>query len=184
MNRSEIKHEFHYAVLDDAVSIHGLIERAYRDPDNAGAWNSESHLLKGPRTTLREVEELIASPSSRIVLASRDRRLIGSALIQQTGDTECSIQGDAAYFGLFAIDSSTRNGGLGKILLAECERRAAALWKSTAMSLTVISEREALIAWYERRGYRRTGARHPFPFSETTGEVRRDFDLVEMSKEI
>lgn len=184
MNRSGINLEFHYAAPGDAASIHALIERAYRNPDNAGAWNSESHLLKGPRTTLGEVEALIASPSSRIVVASRDGRLIGSALIQQTGDTECSIRNRAAYFGLFAIDASARDIGLGKILLAECERRAAALWGSAAMSLTVISQREALIAWYERRGYRRTGARHPFPFSETTGETRRDFDLVEMSKEI
>lgn len=176
--------EFRYAEPADAAPVHALVERAYRGQDNAGAWDSESHLLKGPRTSLAEVEQLIASPSSRIVIVRREGRLIGSALIQQSGDTECSVRGDAAYFGLFAIDPSARSGGLGKILLAECERRAAALWNSRAMSLTVISVRDALIAWYERRGYRRTGGRLPFPFSETSGETRRDFDLVELSKEI
>ncbi len=29
--------------------------------------------------------------------------------------------------------------------------------------MTVITQREVLIAWYERRGYRRTGETRPFP---------------------
>ena len=182
MSTVEASIEFRYAAPDDAETVRALVERAYRGLDNAGAWDSERHLLTGPRTTLAEVMQLISDPSSRIVTAWRAGRMIGSALIQRSGDTACSARSDAAYFGLFAIDPSARAGGLGKILLAECERRAASLWNSSAMSLTVISAREALIEWYERRGYRRTGSRLPFPFSDTSGETRRDFDLVELIK--
>ena len=45
-----------------------------------------------------------------------------------------------------------------------------------------VSTRAELIAWYERRGYRLTGATLPFPFTETSGETTRDFHLVEMRK--
>ena len=44
--------------------------------------------------------------------------------------------------------------------------------------------RTALIAWYERRGYRLTGATLPFPFTETSGETTRDFHLAEMRKSL
>jgi hypothetical protein len=50
------------------------------------------------------------------------------------------------------------------------------------MKLTVISLREPLIAWYERRGYVRTGAREPFPFATATGALRTDFDLIVLQK--
>jgi hypothetical protein len=34
------------------------------------------------------------------------------------------------------------------------------------MELTVIAQRLDLIAWYERRGYVRTGERRPFPYDD------------------
>ena len=46
------------------------------------------------------------------------------------------------------------------------------------MEMTVIAQREDLIAWYERRGYTRTGETRPFPYGdERFGRPRRD-DLV------
>jgi hypothetical protein len=39
------------------------------------------------------------------------------------------------------------------------------------MEMTVIDSRDSLIAWYERRGYVRTGETRPFP-------VRRDPPLT------
>ena len=41
--------------------------------------------------------------------------------------------------------------------------------------MTVISVRDELIAWYERRGYRRTGELSPFPYGdERFGIPQRD----------
>jgi len=41
--------------------------------------------------------------------------------------------------------------------------------------MTVLAQRPELIAWYERRGYRRTGAVKPFPYGdERLGIPRRD----------
>jgi hypothetical protein len=46
------------------------------------------------------------------------------------------------------------------------------------MEMTVIAQRPDLIAWYERRGYRRTGENRPFPYGdERFGRPRRD-DLL------
>lgn len=85
---------------------------------------------------------------------------------------------------MFATHPETRNIGLGHKILREAERCARLEWGAAEMRLSVISLREALIAWYERRGYSLTGRRHPFPFTPTTGETRKDFDLVEMSRHL
>jgi ribosomal protein S18 acetylase RimI-like enzyme len=178
---------YRYAALGDARAVAALIERAYRAPETEGRWDSEAHLLRGPRTSPREIETLIGDPESRFVLLLRNQTTKGCALVQRRGLTGCSAPGSehaGAYFGMFAIDTDHRGEGLGDKLLAECERRAKALWEATAMVMTVINVREQLLAWYGRRGYQPTGVRLPFPFTETSGETTRDFHLVELRKEL
>jgi ribosomal protein S18 acetylase RimI-like enzyme len=84
-------------------------------------------------------------------------------------------QGGSGYFGMFAVDPELQGGGLGKTVLAEAERIAREQWQCGAMRMTVIEQRAELIAWYERRGYRRTGEYQPFPYGdERFGIPRRD----------
>jgi ribosomal protein S18 acetylase RimI-like enzyme len=180
---------FRYATQADVAILVDLIERAYRGPETAGSWMSEAHLLKGPRTSVEDISGLIAQPDSRFLVAEdfAESRIIGCCLLQKTKavDGASGKPADAAaYFGMFAIDPSIHTSGLGKTVLAEAERRVRELWNAKAMVMTVISVRDLLIAYYQRRGYQLTGARHPFPFSESTGEVTRDFDLVEMKKDL
>ena len=85
---------------------------------------------------------------------------------------------------MFAIQPGAHGTGLGKQVIAEAERRVQDLWRANQMVMTVINVRTALIAWYERRGYRLTGATLPFPFTETSGETTRDFHLAEMRKSL
>ena len=52
--------------------------------------------------------------------------------------------------------------------------------------ISVIEQRESLIAWYERRGYVRTGALEPFPYDDPTvgTPLRDDLALVTLIKPI
>ena len=45
------------------------------------------------------------------------------------------------------------------------------------MQMTVISIRDELIAWYERRGYRRTGKYKPFPYGDARFGIPKRDDL-------
>lgn len=179
---------YRFAVASDADAIVALIEAAYRSPATAGEWDSESHLLTGPRTSHEEIARLIADPDSRFLLAEIDNRIAGCCLVQRRAATDCmtadvSDRAPAgAYFGMFAIDPHIRTSGLGKALIAEAEREVVQLWRSPEMVMTVINVRDRLIEWYQRRGYALTGNRLPFPFTATSGETTRDFDLVEMRK--
>jgi hypothetical protein len=44
--------------------------------------------------------------------------------------------------------------------------------------MTVIMQRESLIAWYGRRGYQVTGKREPFPYHDPRAGTPRRADLV------
>ena len=52
------------------------------------------------------------------------------------------------------------------------------------IEMTVIAQRDELIAWYERRGYALTGERRPFPAHDPRfGLPRRDdLEFVVMEK--
>jgi len=54
------------------------------------------------------------------------------------------------------------------------------------MEMTVIAQREDLIGWYVRRGYREVGERRPFPYGdERFGIPRRpDLEFTVLSKEL
>jgi ribosomal protein S18 acetylase RimI-like enzyme len=198
---------FRFAVQADTPVVVDLIERAYRGAANAGAWTSEAHLLTGPRTSHAEISDLIARADTRFLLAERDGQIAGCCLLQGltggvavSGNTKSAYDDsfgasahpganaerttNAAYFGMFAIDPQGHGGGLGKLMIAEAEKRVRELWSANQMVMTVINVRTKLIEWYQRRGYRLTGAGLPFPFSETTGETTRDFHLVEMRKDL
>jgi ribosomal protein S18 acetylase RimI-like enzyme len=66
---------------------------------------------------------------------------------------------------------------VGKAVIAEAERLAAQRWGVREMHMTVITVREELIAWYERRGYRRTGKLSPFPYGDERFGLPKREDL-------
>lgn len=169
---TELRYAF--ATLADIPRLADLIERAYRGRVAATGWTNEADILEGPRSSPEEIESLIRDPDSRFLMAFEGEQLIGSALLKK--------QGLGAYFGMFAIDPSLQQRGLGKAIMARCEAAAAELWNARFLELAVISLRHELIAWYERRGFALTGDRHPFPFETATGALRTDFDLVVLQK--
>jgi ribosomal protein S18 acetylase RimI-like enzyme len=101
------------------------------------------------------------------LLAEYDGQLLASCHVEWLDDS--------AYFGMFAVDPLQQGGGLGKVVLAEAERIARDEWHCRTIHMTVIVQRDELIAWYQRRGYRRTGEHKPFPYGdERFGIPRRD----------
>lgn len=61
--------------------------------------------------------------------------------------------------------------GIGRTMLEAAEAHARERGGKT-MEMTVISVRDTLIAWYERRGYRLTGKTEPFPTATSVSASR------------
>lgn len=137
-----------------------LVAHAYRGTGGEPGWTTEAHLFTGPRADAALVRETMRSPGNTLIVAEDHGTVVGCCTVTDQGETD---QGRTAYFGLFAVSPNVQGAGLGKALLAEAERVAREVLGATAMIMTVISTRDDLLAWYERRGYRRTGEITPFP---------------------
>jgi len=166
---------FRAATAADIPAVVALVESAYRGESGLRGWTTETHLLDGQRTDAQDVGEAITRPDSLVLLAEFDGTLVSCCHLEK--------QDGAAYFGMFAVDPSRQTGGIGKQVIAEAERVARARWGVDRMRMTVIVQREELIAFYERRGYVRTGQSKPFPYGdERFGVPRRDdlrFEVLE-----
>jgi GNAT superfamily N-acetyltransferase len=77
---------------------------------------------------------------------------------------------------MFAVRPLTQGSGIGKALQSAAEEYARTAG-ATTMELCVIDRRAELIAWYERRGYVRTGESRPFPYGEPGVGHPRDADF-------
>ncbi|MFF2779208.1 GNAT family N-acetyltransferase [Streptomyces sp. NPDC058052] len=165
---------YRQAVLDDVPVVVPLVESAYRGDASRAGWTTEADLLDGQRTDPEGVAAVISAPGSVLLLVERGDVTVACCQLEH--------RGEAAYFGMFAVRPELQGAGLGKAIIAEAERRARELWDAREMHMTVITAREELIAWYERRGYRRTGETSPFPYGdERFGLPRRDdlrFELL------
>ncbi|MFF7178689.1 GNAT family N-acetyltransferase [Streptomyces sp. NPDC008121] len=162
------------AVEDDVPVLVPLIESAYRGDSSRTGWTTEADILEGQRTDAEGVRAVITAPGSRLMVVERDGEVVACCQLEH--------RGDAAYFGMFAVRPELQGAGLGRRIIAEAERRVREVWGVREMHMTVISVREELIAWYERRGYRRTGRMTPFPYGdERFGLPQRDdlqFELL------
>lgn len=160
---------FRAATEADVDAVVALVESAYRGESSRAGWTTEADLLDGRRTGPDEIGEYLARPRSLILLAERDRDLLACAHVAE--------EDGAGYFGMFSVQPTLQGNGLGKRVLAEAERIVREAWRLPAMRMTVIDSRAELIAFYERRGYRRTGVFKPFPYGDARFGIPRRDDL-------
>lgn len=164
---------FRAAQPADVDAIVVLTESAYRGDASRVGWTTEADLLDGQRTDAREVAELISRNDAEVLLAEREGRLLACCVVERLSGEHA---GDG-YFGMFSVRPEAQGTGTGRALLAEAERVARDEWQCRTMRMTVIDVRAELIAWYERRGYHRTGAYRPFPYGDPRFGIPKRDDL-------
>lgn len=173
-------HRFRDAVPDDVPALIALVTSAYRGDSSRQGWTTEADLLDGARIDADVLRHDIIRAGSRVIVVDgEDGRPLACAHV--------AIEDGSGYFGMFAVDPLLQGRGTGDAVLTECERIARDTWQLPRMRMTVIDVRESLIAWYLRRGYRRTGVHTPFPYGDLRfGIPRRDdlrFEVLEKSLE-
>jgi ribosomal protein S18 acetylase RimI-like enzyme len=146
---------FRRAVTEDVNAIVALANLGYRGEASKQGWTTEADLLDGIRTDASEVRGLIEKQDSMILLCEREGEIIGTVHLQ--------LIGSAGYLGMFVVKPNLQGAGIGKQFIAAAEQAARRAWGIRRMTMTVITLRTELIAFYERRGYRRTGKIIPFP---------------------
>lgn len=142
----------------DAPALSDLVNSAYRGDSSRQGWTTEADLLDGQRTDAAALADLVRRPGHVLLLFHEGDHLVASVHLEN--------RGDHAYLGMLTVRPDIQARGLGKLVVAEAESWIRAAWGVGRVRMTVITRRTELIAWYQRRGYRDTGEREPFPVSD------------------
>jgi ribosomal protein S18 acetylase RimI-like enzyme len=152
------------AVIDDASQIVALVNAAYRGDSSRSGWTTEADLLEGIRTDYAEVMTILDDQASMILVGIRDTQMVASVHLQKNAE--------AAFLGMFAVNPCSQGAGIGKQMLVVVEHRARTVWGVRKIQMKVINVRHELIAFYERRGYQRTGVAQEFILPEAMGRAK------------
>lgn len=188
---------FRDAALFDVMTVLELVQSAYRGEASRVGWTTEADLLDGGRTDASILRAEIITARSVIVLAykreTEERPFTVGHLETGTADAADELLAcfqlrdegrGSAYFGMFAVRPYRQGVGIGRVVLAEAERRAVTDWQCSVLRMLVIRQRDDLIAWYKRLGFALTGKTSPFPYGdERFGRPKRpDLEFVELAK--
>jgi ribosomal protein S18 acetylase RimI-like enzyme len=156
------------ATVADIPDLHRLIESAYRGESSRAGWTTEADLLGGQRTDPDDLADILADPKQALLTAWQGDELVGCVLIADRGE-------GTGYFGMLSIRPTLQGGGLGRRLVAAAQAAMADRFGARRVRISVLPQRETLIAWYERLGYRSTGETLPFPYGNPRfGLPKRD----------
>jgi GNAT superfamily N-acetyltransferase len=150
--------EIRIATPRDLPRLKPLVESAYRGAAARAGWTHEADLIEGERIAAEALAALVKAPNGRILVACDGAALHGCVNIADLG-------AGLAYLGLLCVDPQRQAAGLGKAIIAAAEALAAEAFGARRIEMTVIDRRAELIAYYERRGYRASGERRPFPIA-------------------
>ena len=152
----------------DVEALAALVNSAYRGESSRRGWTSEADLVGGTRTDAAALRELIASADKAILLLRAQSGLYACALLERRPEAVCCLD-------MLSVRPALQGSGIGRQMLAAAERYARQQFEARSMEITVIELREELLAWYERRGYVRSGESRPFPYAdERSGLPLRD----------
>jgi ribosomal protein S18 acetylase RimI-like enzyme len=111
---------------------------------------------------LDEIADVAGRAARTTILVAVDGdRVVGSATLElddRTSDEAGPLAPDEAHIRMLGVSADARGAGVGKALMAECERRAVAAGR-TRMTLHTTVRMRAARAMYESLGYARTNDR-------------------------
>lgn len=158
------------ATSADIPALHALIESAYRGETSRVGWTTEADLLDGQRTDPEDLADILADPAQALLTAWRDGTLVGCVLIADRGE-------GIGYFGMLSVSPALQAGGIGRALVEAAHAELARRFGARRVRISVFPQRDTLIAWYERLGYRVTGETLPFPHGNPRFGLPRRADL-------
>lgn len=161
----------------DLPAIVAIMNAAFRGTGGHQGWSVEADYISGERTNESLLSEEIAGGAQYLLAKNGDSALLQGCVSLQ------AVSPETWYLGSLTVNPALQKTGLGRELLAAAEDYAAARGART-IAMTVVNVRDALIAWYERRGYRRTGETRPFPYDDDRygTPTRSDLEFVVLER--
>ncbi|MEZ7501929.1 GNAT family N-acetyltransferase [Psychrobacter sp. Arc29] len=196
MNQSNLSKDsvfLRQAKADDIGALEQLLNCCYRE---TAGWTNEADLVGGIRITPDELASTIANPTHYLFVYPKNTT--GEREAEETGEIlgciAVDIKTDAdsnkkAYIGMFAVHPTLQGQGVGNVILQAAEtfadRHLQSQNQPSRLTMSILSHRPELLAYYQRRGYQLNGNKIPFPNDGNNGEPKReDLELLELEKRV
>lgn len=194
------------AEIEDIESLEQLLNRCYRE---TAGWTNEADLVGGIRITQDELAIIIANPKHYLFVYPKTStgerggeetgELLGCIAVDikvdddtNKSDLNRTDSKNKAYIGMFAVHPELQGQGVGNVILEAAETFAERHLSSSEqknnqqpsrLTMSILSHRPELLAYYQRRGYELNGNSMPFPVDGNNGEPKRqDLELLELEK--
>ena len=168
---------FRLAELSDITSLVDLINQSYREQQGR-SWTTEIEFVKGQRISQEQLQQQLELSNSLLIVAEIDSSKIVACIGLNFQDNNVEI-------GTFCTDPNLQNMKVGRCVLEYAEQFA--LQKVPELEsaiMYVLDVRSELIAYYERRGYTKTGHVEPYPIEAEVGVPLVPIKLIEMKKDL
>lgn len=164
------------ATLEDAPELDRLVNSAYRGDSSRQGWTTEADLLDGTRTDAQAIIALIQNPDTTLLKYTEGNEILGCV--------ELRNEKGKLYLGMLTVRPNLQGKGIGKKLLTAAETEAKKQ-NCRSIFMTVLSVRKELIDWYIRHGYKLTGDRKPFAFTDPRfGQPKMKLEFAVLEKKL
>jgi ribosomal protein S18 acetylase RimI-like enzyme len=166
-----------YAGVEDISRLVTLLNRGYRGNESKKGWTTEAGLFNGDKRTDESVLlERMKDPQAVFLKYTNPEGEIEGCVFLRQEKTKL-------YLGMLCVSPDAQARGTGKLLLQKAEEHARYL-HCTSIYMQVISARQELICWYERRGYQKTGETAPFPDDPRFGIPTQPLEFIILEKNV
>ncbi|EXF74343.1 hypothetical protein COL5a_001430 [Colletotrichum fioriniae] len=170
---------FRPATQDDALQVAQLVEAAFRAEDSRADWTADMELGRSFRYSADEALATINNADA-VVLMGFDFHGVLATTVQVVVNRETQM----ARIAMLSVNPQLQRSLIGRQALGSAEEYAWQNYDIKRFGLNALSSREKLLAWYERRGYRRTGEISPFPVDRFPHlDLPKDLCFVELEKD-
>lgn len=165
------------ATPSDIPALEKLLNSAYRGEESKKGWTTEADLLEGDLRTDATTLQLLMQTSGAIFLIyiNEENKIEGCVFLHK--------KESKLYLGMLSVSPQIQAKGIGKNLMTAAEDYAGDQ-QCSSVFMKVISARIELIAWYEKKGYRKTGETEAFPTDDRFGIPTQQLEFILMEKEV
>ncbi|GGH02835.1 GNAT family N-acetyltransferase [Mucilaginibacter phyllosphaerae] len=164
------------ATVTDVPELVALVNSGYRGEISKKGWTTEANMIDGQRIDSEGIIEQMSDPNAVILKNTNEEGCI-------TGCVYLQKQSDKLYLGMLTVSPLLQANGLGRQLLTAAEDYARSNGLNTIV-MTVITTRTELLAWYQRRGYTKTGQVLPLNITERNGILKQPLEMYKLEKKL
>ncbi len=161
----------------DVPAIVDLVNMAFRGKGEHQSWNIED-FIEGPRIDEQSVRDDVEEDYVHLLVCREadDGPPVATVRLEPANRT-------VWHLGMLSVAPALQERQLGRQIMEEAEAFVRAQG-GKRVRMSVVNRREALIAWYERRGYCLTGETMPFPYEDQRfgRPLRDDLHFVMLEK--